>query len=154
MGEVGAGLSVDVFFDLMPVVFVVADALAIHANGNQFLQLADIGERLLQIDHFFGEGPLQLHHALAHLEAGAEFIGVKRLDDVVVRPGVQTGGNFFLLALGREEQKVKVGAFLVGAHPAANFQPVELGHHPVNDGNGRWIFPLKDAQRLFSILSA
>ena len=100
-----------------------------------------IGKRLFQIGNLAGEGALQLHHALAHFEAGAQFVRVEGLDDVVVGSGFQAGGDFLLLAFGREQQKVKIGALFAGAHAAADFQPVELGHDPVNDGDGGRVFP-------------
>ena len=42
MRKVRSGLFVDVLFYLMPVILVVADALAIHANRQQTLEFLDV----------------------------------------------------------------------------------------------------------------
>jgi len=39
----------DVGFDRLPVVLIVADALAVHADRQYFLQLLHFGERALQL---------------------------------------------------------------------------------------------------------
>src|SRR5437016_471819 len=48
VAEVGAGVLMEIGFDAMPVVIIVTDFFAIHADREQPFQLLDLGERRLQ----------------------------------------------------------------------------------------------------------
>src|SRR5262249_9820808 len=59
VAELCVGMCGQVVFDLGPVIVIVADALAVTANGQQTLQLLDVDQRLLQVADAVGEVLLQ-----------------------------------------------------------------------------------------------
>ncbi len=67
----------DVMLDPMPIILIVANALAVGANGQQPLKLFDAGKGILKFNHSPGQLGLQLHHLSAHEDAGLQFFDVE-----------------------------------------------------------------------------
>jgi hypothetical protein len=80
---------------------------------------------------------LQLHHPHRRAHPRAQFTRVKWLGDVVVGSRLQRLDNVFLLRPRREQNHVDVAVPLLRPHPAADFQPVQPGHHPVQNRQPR-----------------
>src|SRR5262249_18974018 len=106
VAKLRSGMGAEVLLELLPVVAVVADALAVRANGEKPLELLDLAQGLFQLGHALRQALLQAHHARPHLDAGAQLRAVERFGHVVVGPGFQTGHKIFLLALGRQQDEV------------------------------------------------
>ena len=83
----------DVPLHLLPVLVVAANALAVAADRRSPLQLLHAGERRLEFGHPLGEFFLQRQHADADVDARAQLVRVKRLDDVVVRTSIEAGDD-------------------------------------------------------------
>lgn len=88
MTELRFRMVADVSFNLLPVVPVVPNFLAVGTNGQQPLKRFDAGKRLLQFPDALRQGALKFQDADAHLHPGAKFFTVKRFRDVVVSAGV------------------------------------------------------------------
>src|SRR5215472_17648051 len=67
VGELSVGMSLDVGLDLLPVISVVPDLLAVGADWQESLELLDPRQRLLELAHPIGERGLQGEHPEAHL---------------------------------------------------------------------------------------
>ena len=119
MGKIRSRPAGDILLDGPPAPLLVADLFAVRADRQQPLQLAHL---LVQVQDSFG-----------HAQAGGQQIGVERLGDEVVDPGVHRLQEVHLAPFGREHRDVGVVGPPGRPHPAAQFQPVHLGHHPVGD---------------------
>ncbi len=71
MRELGVGVTLDVGLDLLPVVLVVADLLAVRADREEPLELLHPRQGLLELSHPIRERRLELQHAEADLDARA-----------------------------------------------------------------------------------
>src|ERR1041384_3036845 len=100
MTELRGRMFANVALDLLPVVLIIADVLAIRTDRQNALQLLDLHERLFEFKDTLGETLLQLDDACADLHARAQFIAVERLDDVIVRAGVESLHDVSLAAFG------------------------------------------------------
>src|SRR2546427_1341716 len=89
MTELRVGVFGDVALQLLPVLIVAADALAVRTDRQESAQLLDVGQGGLQLFNSFGEAFLQRQDADADLHARAQLLGVERLGDVVVGAGVE-----------------------------------------------------------------
>src|SRR6266851_8476633 len=87
MAEADVGVNGYVAFHAVPVVLIVANFLAIAADGQQTVQLVHAKEGILQLGNPGGQRRLQLYHPAADLHAGAEFLRVERLGDIIIRAG-------------------------------------------------------------------
>src|SRR5262249_61982325 len=63
VGELRVRVPLDVGLDLLPVVLVVADLLAVRADREESLELLDPGKRFLELAHPIRERCLELQHA-------------------------------------------------------------------------------------------
>src|SRR5439155_263902 len=137
VAELHVGVRGHVLLDLLPVVAVVANLLAVRADRQQAAQLPDAGQGLFQLGDAGRQHGLQFDDADADLHAGLELLMVERLGDVVVRAGLQTGDDVLLAAARGQKDDVQgplVGAF---ADAAADLHAVDLRHHPVEDRQPR-----------------
>src|SRR5207245_6003577 len=105
--ELDIGVIADVLLDLLPVVLVVADLLAVRADRQQSPQLAHADDRLLQLHHAIGEHRLQLDQTHADLHAGAQLLVVERLGDVIVGSRLQPGDDLLLPPPGGQQDDVQ-----------------------------------------------
>jgi hypothetical protein len=135
--EIGAGVRVEVVFDLVPVVLIVADFLAEHADRQQFFQLPHVGERRLQLGDFAGERLFEGDDALADFEPGAQLFVVEGLQDVIVSARLKAFGDVLLRVTRREHDDVSVRRAMPGPDAAADFDAVKSRHHPVQHGQFR-----------------
>ena len=127
----------DVGLDLLPVLIVAADALAVAADGKQAVQLFDVGERRLELEDALAQLFLQRDDADTDVDAGAQLVDVERLGDVIVRAGIEAGDDILAAAERREQYQVHVRAGHVPADAAADLGAVEAGHHPIEHGQRR-----------------
>src|SRR5438876_778830 len=84
VGELRLGVPLDVALDLLPVVLVVADLLAVGADRQEPVEQLHAGERGLELFHPVGEGRLELEQSLADADPRVQLIPLEGLDDVVV----------------------------------------------------------------------
>src|SRR2546430_10533737 len=117
--ELGREVLLDVVLERLPHVVIVADALAVGADGEEPLELPQLRT--------------QPQDALSDREPGAQLVRVDRLGDEVIRPGLHPSQVLLLAAAGCDHDEVDVG--LVAARPdaAAQLQAVHLGHLPIRN---------------------
>ena len=106
----------DVLIDRHPLL-ALADLLAAHADREQPLHLPHL---LLQRDD-----------ALARLEPRRQLVGVDRLGHEIVDAGVERLEDLLLARLRGEQEHVGVDRPVGRTQPAAQFEPVDVGHAPV-----------------------
>ena len=90
MAELRLGMLVDKRLNLLPVIAVIANLFAVGTNRKQPLELFDSRQGVFQLLDPGGQIPLQLHNPAAHVQAGTKFIAIKRLGDIIIRPGTQS----------------------------------------------------------------
>lgn len=83
------GVLGDVGFELFPVVAFRTDPLAVTADRDQPLQALDVRDRGFQLGDPLSQARLQREHAHPDLQAGAQLLEIERLDEIVIRPGIQ-----------------------------------------------------------------
>ena len=96
------------------------------------LELADLGvhlglEALVQRLHLVVQRLDAQHGA----DPGDQRAVVDRLGEVVVAAGVEPSDDVLLAGLGRHQDHRDERQGGVGLHPAHDFEPVDLGHHDV-----------------------
>ena len=97
-GDVGA--SFDIALDLLPVILVVADFLAVGTDWQQTLEVFFARYRFFELAHPIGEGHLQIEDALADLNPRLQFLAVEGLIEVVVGAGGERFGDVVLGVAG------------------------------------------------------
>src|SRR3989454_12634061 len=84
----------DVFLERLPLLLVVPNPLTVRADRKQHLELLDL--------------LAQAEDALRHLEPGAQLVGIDRLGDEVVRPGLHAREVLLLAAARRDQDEIDV----------------------------------------------
>src|ERR1051325_7127020 len=127
----------DIAFDLLPAIMIVANLLAITANGEEALQLSYLR--------------LEIGDPSRDLQAGRQLIHVDRLGKEVVRAGFHAFEIMFLSGPGRQHDDIGILLPVLRPDPPAELEPVEFGHHPIgNDKPG--LFPDERLPRVFPVL--
>ena len=70
------GALLNIGFDPFPNLLIISDAFAMHANGQEALQLFDMLQGCAELMDFGFQGFFKLQEALADAEAGMEFADV------------------------------------------------------------------------------
>ena len=91
MRELRLGVIADVTFDLLPVIGIGADTLAVAADRQQAAKVLHVRHHLLQVGDAFGQPLLQGEHPRPDVHPGAQLVRVERLGQVVVGACVQAG---------------------------------------------------------------
>ena len=86
MTELQIGMLSDVVLDLLPVVAVGADMLAIAADREKAVQLFDVRERLFEFSDPISERGSQPQDPQADVDPGPEDLRVERLAEEVIGP--------------------------------------------------------------------
>src|ERR1700720_4718452 len=118
MAEPAAGLLLNVGLHLVPIVMFVTHLLAVSANRNQLLQLADF-RRAFQ-DPF------------RYPEAQSNGFAIQRFRKEVVH--ARSARQLMVDGAGmicREKDEIGVGSFGVSSNLFAKSQPVQSWHHPI-----------------------
>ena len=76
---------------------------------------------------------------------------VKRLDQIIVGPGVHALYNVLFQALRSQQQDVSVRLFSFFPYHSAEFGTSEAGHHPIENHQGGRIVFLEDLPCLLAI---
>ena len=152
MAELRVAAVGDVGFDLLPVVLVAADALAVAADRQHAAQLFDARERLLQFRDALRQPLLQRQHADAGVDPRAQLRGAERLDQVVVGAGVEARDHVFGGVAAGQKDHVHRGAGGIAADAAAQFRAVEARHLPVHDRQRRRVVGRDDLPRGRAVL--
>src|ERR1700736_5496926 len=71
VAELHVRVLADVLFDLLPVVLIVADALAVAADRQEAVQLLHGRQGDLELRDAIGEALLELQHAQPHMDPRA-----------------------------------------------------------------------------------
>ncbi len=137
----------EIAFDLLPIVAVVADLLAVAADRQQPLQLVDLVQGLLQLADPLGQVVLERDHPVRHAEPRLQFAAVERLDEIVVGSAVEPGHEIFRPVLGGQQDEIRGFLPVQPADAAADFDAVDVRHHPVEDGDLRGVVPLENVPR-------
>jgi hypothetical protein len=87
----------------------------------------------LQLAHAIGEVRLQRGDARADLYPSPQFLGVDRLDHVVVGAGVQSGHEIRAAAAAGEKEHIHPRQRRVLSDAPADLEAIDAGHHPVDD---------------------
>ena len=115
VAEFGLRVIGQIAFELLPVLVVHANLLAVGAHRQQASQLLDVGERLLEL----GEPPrhalLQRHDPHPHLGTRLQFGRIERLDDVVVGASLETRGDIGRLRRARSPSRCRGAETPAGA---------------------------------------
>src|ERR1019366_5567513 len=93
MTEANLRMIQQIGFELMPTILVIADFLAGTADRQERVKLFDLGSSVLQFSDSVSQRLLQFDDPAAHVEPGAQFIAVERLDDIVVGAVLKTGND-------------------------------------------------------------
>src|SRR5712692_3557647 len=72
VGELQIGALGNVDFHLFPIIFIVADALAVGAHRQKSLQSSYLSDRVLQLPDALGQVDLQLDDARAGLDPATQ----------------------------------------------------------------------------------
>src|SRR5262249_32125964 len=94
----------------------------------------DPDQGALQLLHPLGQYLFQLHDAPAHVETGPQLLEADWLDDEVVGPGIQGGGEFLLVVPTGDHDDMRRLCGQFGPQPATNGESVEARHRPVEEG--------------------
>src|SRR4051812_2116110 len=113
----------DVGLDLLPVVLVGADALAVAADWQQAAQPLDVRD--------------QRQGALADVNARLQFVGMERFGQIVVSASFQAGDEILRAAARRQQNHIERRGEIGPSNAAAQFDAVDPRHHPVDDRE-RW----------------
>src|SRR5437867_5382418 len=132
--ELGVGMLSDVAIDLFPIILIAPDPLAVAADWQQSAELLHLQQRRLQLGHALGQPLLQLQHADTDVDSRSELIGVERLHDVVVSPGVEAGHHVLAAAPPCEQNHVHVCECRILSNAATELRSVDARHHPVDNG--------------------
>src|SRR2546422_1050358 len=152
MAESGLRMLADIGIDLLPIVCVVADFLAVHANREQSLELFHARQGILQFPDACHKVPLQFHDARSHPHSGQQFLRIERLGHIVVRSGLEALNDVrFGVSRGQEDEICGLG-LRTRAGPVADLRTVQTWHHPVQDGQIGLVFLLKHLPDLGSVL--
>ncbi len=76
----------------------------------------------------------EIKNAEASAQACFQLLRVKGFGQVIVGTGLQSSDDIFLRLPGSEQDHVDVRLLFSLAHFTANAQPVQLGHHPIQQG--------------------
>src|ERR1700733_103031 len=82
----------------------------------------------------------------------AQFLGLERFGDEVVRSGAHAGENIGGAVSGREQNQIHTGGRGVAPHFAAQLWTRHAGHYPVENGQNRAITALQLSPRRVAIL--
>lgn len=137
MREVGARLGVNVLVNFPPVVAVVANLFAVHANGKKPFQLLHPGQGRLQIIDSVRQVPLQINDALAGSHPGNEFGSIARLPNKIVSSARQGARHIFLSIPCGNDDEVNITSERTAAHGATHVQPRPFRQHPIEQCK-RW----------------
>src|SRR5207302_4570497 len=119
VAERRAGALFDVTFERAIAPGLVADTLAIRADGQEALELV---QRLAQPEN-----------ALRHAEARGDLLAVHGLGEEVVDARVHRGEEALAAAPPREQDEIRVACAAPSANPPAQLEPVQLWHLPIGD---------------------
>src|SRR5262245_50795311 len=103
MCNTGLGVCGQVRLELLPIVLVVANALAPGAHWNKALQLLDPAECFFELTDAFSQRRLQLDDAAADSQPRPQLLGIERLRDIIVRPTLQACDKAFCRAQSRQQ---------------------------------------------------
>jgi hypothetical protein len=142
MAELGVGMRDDVFFEKFPPIMIITDFFAKTANRKDALQSPDSYQSITQFGNFCGQSILKGYDSLTDRNPGTEFSGIVWFDQVIVSACLQTLNNIVSFTPACQHDDIR-GALRGGfTYPAADFQPIKAGHHPVEDGQTRRIMML------------
>src|SRR4051812_45230489 len=96
-------------------------------------QTREMIARVLQVADLSRETRLQSGRARADLDAGAELLGVDRLDHVVVGAGVESGDEIGAARACGQQQHVHPGELRVVPDAPADLDAIDTRHHPVEN---------------------
>ena len=94
---------------------------------------------------------LQLYDPFSGIEANTQLIDVERLVNVVVRSGFHSGDQIFFLVLRRQQDEIGVGFRQFFPDFPAYFNTIDARHIPVEDGELRGIWGIKELPGFISI---
>src|SRR5262249_16883424 len=92
----------------------------------------------LQFGDTAGDAFLQRSETNARMDAGPQLLKLERFYHVVVSARLQRGDHVLLVVLRGEENHVHPCERGLPFDSAAELEPVDAGHHPVDDGHRRW----------------
>ena len=104
------------------------------------------------IGNGFAQLGLVVEGAQRHAQARLKFGEIARLDNVVVRAGIEALDDVQLAVARAEEDDVGADGLLDGAQAAANLGAGHAGHHPVADRERGCAGPLQNVPRLRAVL--
>jgi len=142
--EVDIRMRCDVGFDFLPIVLVVADLLAIAANGQQSLQHRHFGKGGFEFAHAVGPLPLQRDHAFADANPGAQFLSIERFGDEIVGGAFQTNDDILRPILDGEQKDVSGLLANKITRLLANRGAVHPRHDPIDNRQLGGVLALED----------
>ena len=80
MAELGFRMGSDITLNLLPIVVVVTNVLAVRADGQKALQELDLSQSLFQFRDSSRQRLLQREQAKSDLQARPQFARIKGLD--------------------------------------------------------------------------
>ena len=108
---------------------------------------ADLGLTLVRLGQFLHRGQqcgLQVQNALTRTETDFEFLRVKGLSEIIIRPGFQPGNDILLLIFRGQQNEVHVGGTVPLTDLAADFHPIHTRHKPIEDSQTRRVSTLQE----------
>jgi hypothetical protein len=96
VAKLGGGMFADVSFNLLPVIPIITDFLAIRTDGQQSLKRLDAGNSRFQFTDALGQSLLKLQDANSSLYPGAQLLAIEGLGNVIVGAGVKALDLVFL----------------------------------------------------------
>ena len=87
---------------------------------------------------------LHIENPLSGVQVSHELVGVKRLDEIIVRARLDTFDQVLLPVPRRQHQDINVRMVCSFAESLADLHAFHSGHHPVQDSELRGIVLLKD----------
>src|ERR1700682_3049486 len=134
--------------DLLPVIRLLSDFLAVTANRQQTRQRPSLAKRRLELGNASCETALEVHHSLTHADARLEFHRIERLRDVIVGTGGEALRQILLISTRSQKDDVYELKARRSAQAPADLDSFEAGHHPVQHSQLGSAFSLQGFKNL------
>lgn len=133
MGKIAPRVCEEIGFDLLPVVVVVADLLAVHAQGHKTLQLAHLSKRLFQIRYPLMATQFQILDPLSAMQPREKLRSAHGLAEEIVHSCRESSQDIPRRIARRKQHDVHIVVVVLrhGPDRTADIQPIEMRHFPV-----------------------
>ena len=95
VAELSLGMSLNIFLEPAPGFLVIADFMAMHADGQNTLKPLNMIEGVFELDDSVCQVVLQFNDPFAHFNACTQFLTVKRFGEVIAGARFESNDDVF-----------------------------------------------------------